>query len=135
MAATIGRRRVTGFVVVSVATWPLALRAQQQALPVIGLLLYGSRGVGPDRVRSFRQGLAEAGIIEGRDATIEYRWAEYQTERLPKLANDLVSRGISVLAAPGNTPGRLGREGLNHDDPNSLLRRRRPGATWVGRQP
>jgi len=59
--AAIGRRRVTGFVVVSVATWPLALRAQQQALPVIGLLLYGSRGVGPDRVRSFRQDLAEAG--------------------------------------------------------------------------
>jgi putative tryptophan/tyrosine transport system substrate-binding protein len=107
MAATIGRRRVTGFVVVSVATWPLALRAQQQALPVIGLLLYGSPGVGPDRVRSFRQCLAEAGIIEGRDATIEYRWAEYQTERLPKLASELVSRGISVLAAPGNTPAAL----------------------------
>ena len=107
MVTTIGRRRFIGLVVVSVATWPLALRAQQQALPVIGLLLYGSRGVGPDRVRSFRQGLAEAGIIEGRDATIEYRWAEYQTERLPKLANDLVSRGISVLAAPGNTPAAL----------------------------
>jgi putative ABC transport system substrate-binding protein len=82
-------------------------RAQQQALPVIGLLLYGSPGVGPDRVRSFRQGLAEAGIIEGRDATIEFRWAEYQAERLPKLAGELVSRGINVLAAPGNTPAAL----------------------------
>jgi len=96
MATTIGRRRFIGLVVVSVATWPLAVRAQQQALPVIGLLLYGSPGVGPDRVRSFRQGLAEAGIIEGRDATIEFRWAEYQAERLPKLAGERSAVGSTA---------------------------------------
>jgi putative tryptophan/tyrosine transport system substrate-binding protein len=109
MATTIGRRRVIGLVVVSVVTWPLAVRAQRQSLPVIGFLGYGSAelvNVNP-RVRSFRQGLAEAGIIEGRDATIEYRWAEYQTERLPKLASELVSRRINVLAAPGNTAAAL----------------------------
>jgi putative ABC transport system substrate-binding protein len=83
MATTIGRRRFIGLVVVSVATWPLAVRAQQQALPVIGFLGYGSAELGAARVRSFRQGLAEAGIIEGRDATIEYRWAEYQTNDCP----------------------------------------------------
>jgi ABC-type uncharacterized transport system substrate-binding protein len=111
MATTIGRRRFIDLVVVSVATWPLAVQAQQQALPLIGFLLYGSPGVGPDRVRSFRQGLAEAGIIEGRDATIEFRWAEYQAERLPKLASELVSRGIRVLAAP-NAPAALAAKAL-----------------------
>jgi putative ABC transport system substrate-binding protein len=107
MATTIGRRRFIGLVVVSVTTWPLAVRAQQQALPVIGYLGYGSAELVAARVRSLRQGLAEAGIIEGRDATIEYRWADYQTERLPKLASELVSRGINVLVAPGSTPAAL----------------------------
>jgi putative ABC transport system substrate-binding protein len=82
-------------------------RAQQAGMPVIGFLSYGSPGVGPDRARSFRQGLAEAGIIEGRDATIEFRWAEFQTERLPKLARELVSLGINVLAVPGSTAAAL----------------------------
>jgi putative tryptophan/tyrosine transport system substrate-binding protein len=99
MATTIGRRRVIGLVVVSVATWPLAVRAQQQSLPVIGFLGYGSAQLVNPRVRSFSQGLAEAGIIEGRNATIEYRWAEYQTERLPKLASELVSRRINRLSS------------------------------------
>jgi putative ABC transport system substrate-binding protein len=107
MATTIGRRRFVGFAVVSAASWPLAMRAQQRALPVIGFLGYGSAEFSASRVRSFRQGLAEAGIIEGRDATIEYRWAEYQTERLPTLASELVSRGINVFAATGSTPGAL----------------------------
>ncbi len=107
MAITIGRRRFIDLVVVSMATWPLTVRAQQAGMPVIDLLLYGSRGVGPDRIGSFRQGLAEAGIIEGRDATIEIRLAEFQTERLPKLASELVSRGISVLASPGSTAAAL----------------------------
>src|SRR5215813_10996957 len=107
MATTIGRRRFIGFAVVSAASWPLAMRAQQRALPVIGFLGYGSAEFSASRVRSFRQGLAEAGIIEGRDATIEFRWAEYQTERLPKLADELVSRGINILAAPGSTAAAL----------------------------
>jgi putative ABC transport system substrate-binding protein len=107
MGTTIGRRRFIGFAVVSAASWPLAMRAQPRALPVIGFLGYGSAELSASRVRSFRQGLAEAGIIEGRDATIEYRWAEYQTERLPTLASELVSRGINVLAAIGNTPAAL----------------------------
>ena len=85
----------------------IGARAQQTGKPVIGYLGYGSLEPGAPRVRDFRQGLAEAGIIEGRDATIEYRWAEYQTERLPKLASELVSRGINVLAAPGNTAAAL----------------------------
>jgi putative tryptophan/tyrosine transport system substrate-binding protein len=102
------RRRdfVTFFSGAAVAS-SIGARAQQQALPVIGYLVFGSAGVGPDRIRPFRQGLAEAGIIEGRDATIEIRRAEFQTERLPKLASELVSRGISVLAAPGNTAAAL----------------------------
>jgi putative ABC transport system substrate-binding protein len=107
MATTVGRRRLIGLIVVSVATWPLAIRAQQRALPVIGFLGYQSAELVADRVRSFRHGLAEAGIIEGRDATIEYRWAEYQAERLPKLASELVSRVINVLVAPGSTPAAL----------------------------
>ncbi|MGY8685125.1 ABC transporter substrate-binding protein [Bradyrhizobium sp. UFLA05-153] len=82
-------------------------RAQQARMPVIGYLVFGSAGVGPDRLRSFRQGLAETGIVEGRDATIEIRRAEFHTERLPKLADELVSLGINVLAAPGNTPAAL----------------------------
>jgi putative tryptophan/tyrosine transport system substrate-binding protein len=102
------RRRdfVTFFSGAAVAS-SIGARAQQQALPVIGYLVFGSAGVGPDRIRPFRQGLAEAGIIEGRDATIEIRRAEFQTERLPKLASELVGRGISVLAAPGNTAAAL----------------------------
>jgi ABC-type uncharacterized transport system substrate-binding protein len=107
MATTIGRRRLIGLVVGSVSTWPLAVRAQQQALPVIGYLGYGSAEPTATRLRAFRQGLTEAGIIEGRSATIEYRWAEYQTERLPSLANELVSRGINVLVAPGSTAAAL----------------------------
>ena len=106
MATTIGRRRFIGLVVVSAASWPLAMRAQQRALPAIEFLGYGSAELSASRVRSFRQGL-EAGIVEGRDATIEYRWAEYQTERLPTLASELVSRGINVFAASGSTAAAL----------------------------
>jgi putative ABC transport system substrate-binding protein len=88
------------------AVWPLAALAQQ-ALPVIGFLGYGSAELFESRIRSFHQGIAEAGIIEGHDATIEYRWAEDQNERLPKLASELVSREVNVLVAPGSTVAAL----------------------------
>src|SRR5262245_19797379 len=82
-------------------TWPLVARAQQPAMPVIGLLDPRSPDGLADRLRGFRQGLNEAGFVDGQNATIEYRWAENQMDRLPKLADDLVRRQVAVIATPG----------------------------------
>ena len=82
--------------------WPLAARAQQQAMPVIGLLSGGSPEADTFRVDAVRQGLKETGYVEGQNAAIEYRWAENQYDRLPALAADLVRRQVAVLVAVGN---------------------------------
>jgi len=83
------------------ASWPLAARAQQPTMPVIGLLDQRSPDALADRLRGFRRGLNEAGFVDGQNVTIEYRWAENQMERLPKLADDLVRRKVAVIATPG----------------------------------
>jgi ABC-type uncharacterized transport system substrate-binding protein len=81
--------------------WPLAARAQQRAMPVVGLLSNASPGPYSDIVAAFRQGLSEAGKVQGRDVTIEYRWAEGQNDRLPGLVADLVRRQVAIIVTTG----------------------------------
>ena len=89
------------------AAWPLAARAQQPAMPLIGFLGTRAASETPELVAAFRQGLGEAGFVEGRNVSIEYRWAENQYARLPNLAADLVGRRVEVIATPGSTPAAL----------------------------
>jgi putative ABC transport system substrate-binding protein len=86
--------------------WPPAARAQQATVPVIGFLGPGSAQSDASRVTGFRQGLGEAGLIEGRNFTIEYRWADSHYDRLPALATELVHRQVAVMAT-SSTPAVL----------------------------
>ena len=101
------RREFIAFIGGAAVSWPLIVRAQQLAIPVIGFLDPRSLEGVTNRLRGFRQGLKETGHIEGENVTIEYRWAENQMDRLPELAADLVRRQVAVIIASGGLDAAL----------------------------
>jgi ABC-type uncharacterized transport system substrate-binding protein len=99
------RRREFMTLLGGATAWPLAAQAQQQPMPVVGFVNSASPGGYVPMVAAFRQGLKEAGYVEGQNVAVEYRWAEGQYDRVPVIALELVDRRVAVLVA--NTPGVL----------------------------
>jgi putative tryptophan/tyrosine transport system substrate-binding protein len=103
MATGVGRRRFIS-VLGSAVAWPLAARAQQLALPVVGFVSGNSADAARSMVTAFHKGLNETGTVEGQNATVEYHWLEGHFDRAPAVMADLVRRQVAVIAAPGNVP-------------------------------
>lgn len=101
MAIDIARRKFIATLGGTAIAWPLAARAQQSSMPVVGFLNGSSPALSESRVDAFRQGLGEAGFVEGRNVAIEFRWAQDQVDRLPGLAADLVRLPVTVMVVSG----------------------------------
>jgi len=93
------RRRFVVAIASTVALWPISVRGQQMPLPVIGFLGPGSPASDASRVEGFRQGLNDSGYVDGKNLTIDYRWAEGHYDRLSAMASDLVKRKVLLIAA------------------------------------
>jgi putative ABC transport system substrate-binding protein len=103
------------------AAWPVAARAQQPKMPVIGVLNDASFESRRERFAAFHLGLAETGYIEGRNVTVEYRWAENDFNRLPTLAMELVRRQVDVIATSGSMPAALAAKAATRTIPIAFL--------------
>jgi putative ABC transport system substrate-binding protein len=110
------RRALIAGIAATAAAWPLAARAQQKAMPVIGYLSPGRPGPSAF-VTAFHQGLGETGYLEGQNVAIEYRWAEGHYDRLPALAADLVGRKVDLIVAAGGPPSALAAKGATSTIP------------------
>src|SRR6516164_1876717 len=109
MSICLRRREFIAALGGAAVAWPLAARAQQRALPVVGYLNFGSPESDALRLTGLRRGLNQAGYVEGRNFVIEYRWAGYQADRVPALAADLVQLQVAVIVAPGVVPARAAK--------------------------
>jgi putative ABC transport system substrate-binding protein len=90
-----------------VAAWPLTAHTQQPAMPVVALLNCSTADASSGNAAAFRKGLSEMGYLEERNVTVEYHWMRGQYDRVPRLAADLVRRGVALIASPGFAPGAL----------------------------
>ncbi len=107
MTVTIGRRELLVALGGAAASWPLAARAEQAAVPVVGFINLGVADASANRVSAFRKGLSEAGYAEGQNVIVEYHWLEGHYERLPAVLADLVRRRVAVITTSGSAEAAL----------------------------